>query len=1488
MSRTKSYVVKPPTVVGDTQPKLGSTSGRRFLQRAAIPGAVAAPPAPKKTTAAVRTNLTAEPAAALIVPQGASVSLGTLDIVGPGESLTAPAGNRIAGFIHADGTAVQFIGDGGGVYLSAALANREFGALLPAARKMLQGNAPVKPAQTLHRRAESTAPVSSTKAVDNALKSSASQPLPTRNKNRLESSFGASLSGVRVHTDSAADRAAESVQAKAFTTGQDVYFRTGQFQPGSAAGDHLLAHEVAHTVQQGNSAGGISLKAEQSDWQVSQPSDFHEREADRAADAAVSGKGATITNLAASPVLPILARRADSPTLSAAPQTAAPPTTAPAPAAKTKPTAAPGAGASAPGAPASPAGPAPATVASGAAGAQQVPGKAEAKSSPAKKEELPSAIPEAAPGEKGAAKAQSKAGATEGGDSGDGLADVVAEVSAAGQDQQEHPPVSAVASDTQMAADVTPEEAAGKAQGAQLGQMAAQKQGPFSREKFKAALRAKITAMQADEAKGITDGDKAQSVNDAVKSGVADEKKAAAGPINDVASQPPAAGEPKSGEKLPETPVGAVPKVNGAKAVPAPVPDERKSVAAESQAVDQKMAEAKVTPEQLQKANEPAFQAAADSHATAKTEADALPAKANVAEATVLDASRAQASQATQAGLSQMQGQRSEKLAGSKDEQTAGKAKYEATRKRISDQLGGIYEETKKSVDTRMATLDKDVEKTFDDGASTAKNWFYAYLAKELLIHYATGGWLADAFTGENSKEKIFAEGRNRYLADMEVVIDRVADVVEQGLNDVVSIIDTGRVRLEAAIKLFGPEDAKVAEEVAGGLREQFASLEKSVEDKQTELVDSLAKKFIAAQKDVDSTIDALRNPVGALISVALDAVSGVIETIMKMKDLLMSALSKAGEAIDLILSDPIAFLGYLVAGVKQGVLGFLSNIGTYLQKGLLDWLFGALAQAGIQMPEKFDLSGLMSIVLQVLGLTWTNIRKRAVTIVGEPVVKALETGSEIIMTLISKGAAGLWEYIKEQAAALMETLKEGVKSFIMESVIVAGVKWLIGLLNPASAFVKACMAIYDIVTFIINKGQQILSFVNAVLDSVLSIAKGDIVPAAQAVEGALAKAIPVAIGFLASLLGVGDLGEKIKKVIDKIQEPINKVIDWLIKKAVGLVKAIGKALGIEKKEAKPGDASSKTHSVNETFLTASGDSHRLYNKEPGSPELLMASDNPAKAIDKTHELADPANPDNKPLVDQIDALYTSYKKKADRDAAAVDGESEKKDVRMAALINFAQNVVPLLEQLHTTEQRVGEPKQIWDIKPHASQKKMKDHPIDAWNLESEHIIPNGMIDAAFVALKLGGVTRGKSDYNAMHTLMIYEEAADLKTHGPDGDQALINKFKKEVVVARSTYDKEPTDAAWAKLVNLVYASLDHAFLDSVAATKAANQQERNLPDIERAGMKHFQVRGAPGTSKDEPASPDNKVDKAAAAQMAYMKTIMDERFRRRSQPEDQ
>ncbi|MEC4811789.1 MAG: DUF4157 domain-containing protein [Scytonema sp. PMC 1069.18] len=83
------------------------------------------------------------------------------------------------------------------------------------------------------------------------------QPLPDNIRQPMEQAFGADFSGVKVHTDTQSDQLNQAVQAKAFTTGQDIFFRQGEYSPGSSAGQQLLAHELTHTIQQ---TGGMQLK----------------------------------------------------------------------------------------------------------------------------------------------------------------------------------------------------------------------------------------------------------------------------------------------------------------------------------------------------------------------------------------------------------------------------------------------------------------------------------------------------------------------------------------------------------------------------------------------------------------------------------------------------------------------------------------------------------------------------------------------------------------------------------------------------------------------------------------------------------------------------------------------------------------------------------------------------------------------------------------------------------------------------------------------------------------------------------------------------------------------------------------------------------------------------------------------------------------------------------------------------------------------------
>lgn len=104
------------------------------------------------------------------------------------------------------------------------------------------------------------------------------QPLDATTRAQIEPRFGHDFSQVRIHTDGSAAASAEAVSARAYTAGSDIVFGVGEYQPGSSDGQRLIAHELAHVVQQ--RAGSVSGVPIGGGLAVSEPGDRFEREAD--------------------------------------------------------------------------------------------------------------------------------------------------------------------------------------------------------------------------------------------------------------------------------------------------------------------------------------------------------------------------------------------------------------------------------------------------------------------------------------------------------------------------------------------------------------------------------------------------------------------------------------------------------------------------------------------------------------------------------------------------------------------------------------------------------------------------------------------------------------------------------------------------------------------------------------------------------------------------------------------------------------------------------------------------------------------------------------------------------------------------------------------------------------------------------------------------------------------------------------------------------
>jgi len=140
------------------------------------------------------------------------------------------------------------------------------------------GNRHVQRALTLARKGTGNAAVAP--EVERTIQQArgGGQVLDSGVRNQMEPAFGASFSGVRVHTDTQADQPNRDLNARAFTTGQDIFFREGAYSPGSSSGRELLAHELTHVVQQTGSQVRPKLV-------VNAPGDKYEQEADQVARA---------------------------------------------------------------------------------------------------------------------------------------------------------------------------------------------------------------------------------------------------------------------------------------------------------------------------------------------------------------------------------------------------------------------------------------------------------------------------------------------------------------------------------------------------------------------------------------------------------------------------------------------------------------------------------------------------------------------------------------------------------------------------------------------------------------------------------------------------------------------------------------------------------------------------------------------------------------------------------------------------------------------------------------------------------------------------------------------------------------------------------------------------------------------------------------------------------------------------------------------------
>ncbi|MFF8432619.1 hypothetical protein [Streptomyces bacillaris] len=746
-----------------------------------------------------------------------------------------------------------------------------------------------------------------------------------------------------------------------------------------------------------------------------------------------------------------------------------------------------------------------------------------------------------------------------------------------------HAPPAAESKASQDAAVAPPDDKEAQGKAANAEKMNAAKPGEFDKKAFVDAVNKAIDAQapkNLDEADKFAKSGKADQVKAEVDGKVTDGKQSSAKDIETATKAPPdtsAAQEKAVTPLTPDRPPANPGAPSATDAVPGKQPAAVTDFSEGPAANDKAMADAEVTEEQLARSNEPEFTEALSAKKTAETDAAKAPAKGQAAENAQLSAAKANAAASGAQAMTALTATRSaagKQVDGGKNDT---KSKDEKKRAEVTAKLQKVYDATKKDVEETLSGLDKKVDTAFASGEKAARDAFTAdhksrmkkYKDKRYSGLRGKARWVKDKFAGlPKEANDLYQESRKLYVSRMQTVISSVADLIGAELGRAKARIAKGRTELKAEVDKLPGDLRQFGEEAAKDFAGKFDDLEATVNEKSEQLVQDLAQKYTAALNKIDEEIKKLQEANKGLIDKAKDAIAGVIKTINELKNLLLGILAKAASAIMKIIKDPIGFLGNLVTAVGAGLNLFITNIADHLKTGLVSWLLGTAVKAGLDLPARFDLKGIIHLIGGLLGLTWDNIRTR-ITRKGVPdeAMSKVETSVPVAASLAREGPAGAAKEIQAETGDLKSTILSKLTTYLIPTVLIAGITWIISLLNPASAFVRAVKGIIDIVTFIVTQGAQIADFVNAVLDAVIAIANGAQAGVPKLIEAALATSVPLLIGFLAALLGIGGLANKVKSVFQSVSRPVTRAID----KLVDFIAKKGKALW-KKRKGKKGD----------------------------------------------------------------------------------------------------------------------------------------------------------------------------------------------------------------------------------------------------------------------------------------------------------------------------
>ncbi|MCP5060088.1 MAG: DUF4157 domain-containing protein [bacterium] len=552
--------------------------------------------------------------------------------------------------------------------------------------------------------------------------------------------------------------------------------------------------------------------------------------------------------------------------------------------------------------------------------------------------------------------------------------------------------------------------------------------------------------------------------------------------------------------------------------------------------------------------------------------------------------------------------------------------KNERERQKLADDVDARVEQDEQRIDDAFSDAERDAERVKGEGEAEAER-----KKREAERDAENDSWwdrVADAISSA------FA-ALTSFIGDVfDAAISAVGAIIDAVKEAAAAIINAVRDFVVSALQALGDVLTGLIDDLLGDIFPVLAAaltqLVNAAVDRAVSAVNALADALIAG-------INALLDAIGGAITAILEAYQAAINAALAFAQALLTGdwaalgrmileavltlagippeafyalIARAMGALDTIIDDPGAFVGNVINAVGQGFRSFADNILTHLQEGFFRWIVGPLGELGVTLPTSWDIVGILGLVLQVLGLTASGIRSIIVEVLGEAAGAIFDFVWRYVDALITGGWEGLWEQIQNDLSQLWSTVVDGIKDYLIETIVTQAVLRIATMFNPVGALLNAVMMVWNVYNFLRTNIQRIWGVVTSIVNMIATIVAGNITPAAQAVENAIASLIPIAISLLANLLGLGGLTTKVREVLESVRAAVRNAIVSLIRRVQGLFSGGG-----TRDDDAATDPSGGDQEIGQDApASGGGESHTVTIDQVGSDARLMINTTPTPA----------------------------------------------------------------------------------------------------------------------------------------------------------------------------------------------------------------------------------------------------------------------------------